>query len=93
VVTEVLDFMQNLLLFTIVTFVENQIIEFMIVHMQVHNMKNVYGQNHYFGNRCKIEKKDTLIIMVLAITIRSKGFEDVVFKRRSHRKQNHYRMG
>jgi hypothetical protein len=58
VVTEVLDFSQNLLLFTIVTFVENQIIEFMLVRMQVYNMNNVYGQNHYFGNRCKIEKKN-----------------------------------
>jgi hypothetical protein len=53
-------------------------------------MNNDYGKNHYFGNKCKIEKKDTLIFMVLAITTRSKGLEDVVFKRRSHRKQDHY---
>jgi hypothetical protein len=31
--------------------------------------------------------------MVLAITTRSKGLRDVVFKRRNHRKQDHYWMG
>jgi hypothetical protein len=38
----------------------------------------------------KSKKINTLIIMVLAITVRSKGLEDVVFKRRSLKKQDHH---